>query len=197
MDVSAEQLLAAGPKEFLKGVRPRIREKRLEEILTLDCVKFQLALKSLFVNKVQMKLNRLLTLCSATNRRPFSGPAKSRRLLTRPSPHLLELLENWTQRGSGWTVHRVQTLWPDIAKYQPLRGSSYIPLPAAVKSRKAVVNMKNKDDHCLRCSLRSALFLACDHVDRPSKYPTSDDLNFKGKGIDAPTPISQIPKMEK
>ena len=110
-------------------------------------------------------------------------------------PHLLELLEKWTQRGSGWTVDRVQTLWLDIARYQPLRGSSYIPLPAAVRSKKAVVNVKNKHDHCFRWTLRSALFPACDHVDRPSKYPTNDDLNFKG--IDAPTPISQIPKVEK
>ena len=110
-------------------------------------------------------------------------------------PHLFELLEKSTQRGSGWTVDRVQTLWLDITRYQPLRGSSYIPLPAAVRSKKAVVNVKNKDDHCFRWTLRSALFPACDHVDRPSKYPTNDDLNFKG--IDAPTPISQNPKVEK
>ena len=64
-------------------------------------------------------------------------------------------------------------------------------LLAAVRSKKAVVNVKNKDDNCLRWSLRSALFPACDHVDRSSKYPTNDNLNFKG--IDAPTPISQIP----
>ena len=108
--------------------------------------------------------------------------------------HLLELLEKWTQRGSGWVVDQAQTLWLDIARYQPLRGSSYIPLPAAVRSKKAV-NVKNKDDHCLRWALRSTLFPACDHVDRSSKYPTEDGLNFKG--IDAPTPISQIPKVEK
>ena len=58
-----------------------------------------------------------------------------------------------------------------------------------------MVSVKNKDDHCLRLALRSALFLARDHVDRPSKYPTNDGLNFEG--IDAPTPISQILKVEK
>ena len=89
----------------------------------------------------------------------------------------------------------MQTLWLDIARYQPLRGSSYIPLPAAVRSKKEVINVKNKDDHCLRWAHQSTLFPACDHVDRPSKYPTNDDLNFKG--ISAPTPISQIPKVEK
>ena len=115
--------------------------------------------------------------------------------LDKAIPHLLELLEKWTQRGSGWTVDRLQTLLLDIARYQPFRGSSYIPLPAAVRSTKAVVNVKNKVDHCFRWTLRSALFLACDHVDRPLKYPTNDDLNFKEN--DAPTPISQIPKVMK
>ena len=32
-------------------------------------------------------------------------------------------------------------------------------------------------------------------MDRPSQYPTQDNLNFEG--IDAPTPISQISKVEK
>ena len=45
MDVSAEHPLAADPREFLEGVRQRIREKLTEDILALDGVKFQLALK--------------------------------------------------------------------------------------------------------------------------------------------------------
>ena len=43
-------------------------------------------------------------------------------------------------------VDRVETLWLDMARYatvlfatvEPLRGGSYIPLPAAVKNRKGV-----------------------------------------------------------
>ena len=45
MDVSAEHPLAADPREFLEGVRQRIREKLTEEVSALDGVKFQLALK--------------------------------------------------------------------------------------------------------------------------------------------------------
>ena len=63
-------------------------------------------------------------------------------------PRVLKTLEKWTQRGSAWAVVQVHTLWLDIARYQPLRGGSYIPLPAAAKNKKAVVNVKNKDDHC-------------------------------------------------
>ena len=71
-----------------------------------------------------------------------------------------------------------------------------------VRSKKAVINVKNRDDHCLRWALRVALaYLRWayppppHHPERPRWYPTEDGLNFQG--IDAPTPISQIPKVEK
>ena len=116
--------------------------------------------------------------------------------LNQAFPRIQETLEKWSQRGSGWVVDQVLTLWLDIARYQPLRVGSYIPLPAAVRHKKAVVNVKNKkDDHCLQWALRSALFPACDNVDRPSKYPTNDGLSFEG--INAPTPISQILRVER
>ena len=59
------------------------------------------------------------------------------------------------------------------------------------------MNVKNKDDHCLRWALRSYKFLVDHdkHAYRPSQYPTLDGLNFKG--INTPTPVSQIPKVEK
>ena len=101
-------------------------------------------------------------------------------------PRVLETLEKWTQRGSGWAVVQVHTLWLDIARYQPLRGGSYIPLPAAAKNKKAVVNVKNMDDHCLRWALRSALFQAAKDPQRPTKYPTADGLDFTD--IDTPHP---------
>ena len=103
--------------------------------------------------------------------------------------------QGWTLRGSGWVVDRVEVLWLDIARYQPLRGGCYIPLPAAVRLKKAVVNVKNKDNHCLRWALRSALFPVAhgQHTYRPSKYPQQDGLDFTG--IDASPQISHIPRV--
>ena len=46
------------------------------------------------------------------------------------------------------------TFWLDIARYQPLRGGSYLPLPPYIllknKGGIAVLNVKNNDDDCLR-----------------------------------------------
>ena len=81
-------------------------------------------------------------------------------------------------------------VWLDITHYQPLSGGSYFPLPTAVKDKKAIINVKNKDDKCLGWSLRAALFPPKDQVDRTSNYPTKDGLNFKG--VNTPTPLNQL-----
>ena len=183
------------PLAFLNGVRPQIRQKLTEEILDLKGVKFQLAL-NIHLRKIRPDGGEEYT--NSTFR--YKQQALLREVeivkaLDEAFPHILEILEKWTQNGSGWTVDYISTLWLDIARYQPLRGGSYIPLPAAVNNKKAVVNVKNNDDHCLRWALRSALFPVAKNPQRAAKYPTKDGLDFTG--IDTPTPISQISKVEK
>ena len=197
MNVPQGHPLGADPRAFLDDARPQIRKKLTEEVVALKGVKFQLALKvSLRKDRpdgaeeytdpvLRHKQETLLGASELTRRET----------LDKAFPHILELLEKWTQRGSGWAVDRVETVWLDIARYQPLRGGSYIPLPAAVKNKKAVVNVKNKDDHCLRWALRSALFPAAKNPQRPTKYSVQDGLDLGG--VDAPMPVSQILKVER
>lgn len=105
-----------------------------------------------------------------------------------------ERIENFIQDGSGWKLSSLKTLWLDIAQYKPLKGSSYIPLPDVLKHKKAIINVKNDNDNCLRHALRSALFPASKNSDKLSSYPKEDGLNFDG--IEMPTPVSQISKVE-
>ena len=55
--------------------------------------------------------------------------------------------------------------------------------------------MKNQDQECLRWALRSALFPAKNNLNSSYSYPKQDNLNMEG--IDFPTPISQINKIER
>ncbi|KAK3778630.1 hypothetical protein RRG08_033410 [Elysia crispata] len=194
MDVPEGQ--GADPRAFLEEVEPQIQKKLEEELKALNGgLKFQLALK---VDLVKVNPDGSEEYTDPVLRHKQEAVLQKSEITTalqQAFPRLLETLEKWTQRGSGWAVVQVHTLWLDIARYQPLRGGSYIPLPAAVKSKKAVVNVKNMDDHCLRWALRSALFQAAENPHRPTKYPTADGLDFTG--IDAPTPISQIGKVER
>ena len=127
-DISEGHPSGVDIRAFLQEVEPQIHDKLEEEILALNGIKFQLALK------VQLRKD------NPDGSEEYTDPVlrhKQETLLqasginedlSKAILHLLELLEKWTQRGSGWVVDRVQTLWLDIARYQPLRGGSYIPL---------------------------------------------------------------------
>ena len=105
-------------------------------------------------------------------------------------------IESWSERGSGWVVEKINIAYVNVARYQPLRGGTYLPLPANLAKKKAIINVKNRDNECLKWSLRAALFPPKDGKDpqRPSKYPVNDGINYEG--IDFPTPVKHIDKLE-
>ena len=104
-------------------------------------------------------------------------------------------IEGWSEKGSGWAVDEILEAFINVARYTPLRGGTYIELPRLLKNKKAIINVKNRDNMCLRWALRAHLFPANKNGDRPSSYPTNDGLNFEH--IDFPTPVSQIDRLER
>ena len=104
-------------------------------------------------------------------------------------------IEKWTNEGSGWVITKVLNVYLDIAKYTPLKGSSYFDLPDYLKNKKAIVNVKNDDNECLKWALLSCKYPVEKNAQRVTKYVAHEgELNFTG--IDFPTPLSQIPKVE-
>ena len=104
-------------------------------------------------------------------------------------------IEAWSERGSGWILDKILEAFINVARYQPMRGGSYMPLPTKLKNKKAVLNIQNRDNQCLRWAIRAALYQPRGEMRRPSSYPTEDALDFTG--IDFPTPVSQIDRLEK
>ena len=105
-------------------------------------------------------------------------------------------IESWSERGSGWVLERIMVAYVNVARYQPLRGGTYLPIPPKLAKKKAIINVKNRDNQCLKWALRAALFPPKDgnHAERPSKYPVNDGINYEG--IDFPTPLKQIENLE-
>ncbi|CAH3171261.1 unnamed protein product, partial [Porites lobata] len=61
----------------------------------------------------------------------------------------------YQQNGSGWYFKEVNQLEIHTVEFDPLKGSSYIPLPDWIMRKKAIVSIMNKDDKCfLWCILR-------------------------------------------
>ena len=105
-------------------------------------------------------------------------------------------IEAWSVERSGWVIDRIMVGYVNVARYQPLRGGAYFPLPANLAKKKAIINVQNRDNECLKWALRAALFPPQDgkHLQRTSKYPVVAGIYYKG--IDFPTPVKQIDKLE-
>ena len=65
-------------------------------------------------------------------------------------------IDQSTREGSGWIIDRVENFYINTANYEPLSGSSYIPLPKELNnSMKGLINIKNKDLKCFMwCHIR-------------------------------------------
>jgi len=105
-------------------------------------------------------------------------------------------IEHWSEKGSGWVVEKIQIAYVNVARYQPLRGGTYLPLPAKLAKKKAIIKVQNKDNEYLKWTIRAALFppKKGKNPQRQSKYPVNDGINYVG--IDFPTPVKQIEKLE-
>ena len=64
--------------------------------------------------------------------------------------------DNWINEGSGWIVELIESQYINVSIYRLLSGSSYVKLPAELKSpKKGLINMKNNDQKCfLWCHVR-------------------------------------------
>ena len=67
-------------------------------------------------------------------------------------------LENYTGEGSGWVLEQIESLFLQISRYNPIRGSSYIPTPKGLVKKMAIVNVQNEDQNCFLYSVLAYLF---------------------------------------
>jgi hypothetical protein len=98
---------------------------------------------------------------------------------------------------TGWKFKKVLNVIVSIAKYQPLTGSSYLPLDKYVENKKCCVNIKNEDDKCLMYCILYHIHKneIKDHPERVSKYATY--LNeFDWSKIKFPVSLNDIEKVE-
>ena len=92
----------------------------------------------------------------------------SNELFSKMKETVLESLANSERQGSNWRCHSVLSLDLHTAKYEPLGGSSYIPLRAFLflAAKKAIINLRNEDDECFKWAITQALNPVENHPER-------------------------------
>ena len=93
---------------------------------------------------------------------------------------MLERIDKFTQKGSGWSIEKILHLDLNIVKFQILRGScGNKKLPAYLLKKKALVNVKSNDYRCFMWSVLASIYPSDSNSDRYSRYvPFIKNFNF-------------------
>ena len=105
-------------------------------------------------------------------------------------------IEAYQEAGSAWYFKEVDKLEIHTVEYNPTKGSSYIPLPDWISNKKAIVNIKNKDEKCfLWCILRYLYPRDRDEERLTDLKKYENSLNTKG--VTFPMKLKDFSKFEK
>ena len=110
---------------------------------------------------------------------------------------ILENIATFLATESETRFHSVIKLELHTVSYKPLKGETYMPLPQELADKKAIINMKNKDNKCfLWCVLRA--------LNQSKNNSLGLDEELMGKentlnmeAIDYPVSLKDLNKFEK
>ena len=100
--------------------------------------------------------------------------------------------------GSGWVFLEVENLTLHTDIWDPIKASSYIDLPKELKNKKAIVNMKNKDNNkCFLWCILRALNPKNEHPERINEDLKNKENTLNMEGITYPVSLKDINRFEK
>ena len=110
---------------------------------------------------------------------------------------IANLINGSSGGGSGWIFYKIINLELHTTGYRPLRGNTWIPLPKELADKKAIINMKNKDNKCFMWNVLRALNPTNNHPERIDKELMEKEDNLNMKGIEYPVSLKDIDRFEK
>ena len=119
------------------------------------------------------------------------------KLLDKMTARIAEVLANFQQSGSNWVFQRVNQLEIHFANWKPISGSTFIPLPAKIKNKKAVINLKNEDNQCFKWCVVRALNPVDKNPNRITKELIEQAESLNWSGLKFPVDLKQIKIFEK
>ena len=183
-----------GPLKFLTYAKPAIinifnSNRNIKTILYLHCLMVRLAITGDLVKK------------------EFAFHSKGLKLVLEETDEselyneMVEEIEEEIQKvqdaeGSGWRFYRVIKLVLHTTRWEPLNGSSYIPLDPYLANKKALINMQNEDDKCFMWSVLRALYPKDTNPQRIDNDLKSKQNSINMKGIHYPVNLKAIDRFE-
>lgn len=99
--------------------------------------------------------------------------------------------DKYMERGSGFTLQKIDGISVSVYKYTPLGGSSYIETPVDIINKKSTINPQNNDQQCFKWSVL-ARHVTGDNKHRVGENYTKHEQKYNFTGLSFPTPLSEV-----
>ena len=181
------------PRNFFRRVRPQvvayIRRERLSKVkLMLTCILSKTQENGEYIEVEPTFLSKNKANLEGEN--PF-------KIFDEMVEEVMVNMANYQKEGSNLQFEKVIELVVPFARYEPLGGSSFMPLPAQLKNKKAIVNMKNEDEKCFKWCVTRALNQVDKNSERISKELRKAAEKLNWSGIEFPVPLQKIENFER
>ena len=180
------------PDEFLEYAKPAILDifnsnQNIKTMLYLHCLMAQINDGKIITSEFAFHSHGLKLVLEGTD---------ISELYDEMTHEIDEEIQTVEAEKSGWFFVRVISLVLHVTKWEPIYGSSYIPLVPYLANKKAIINMKNEDDKCFMWCVLRALYPKNDHPERTDKDLKSKQDNINMKGICYPVNFRAIDRFE-
>lgn len=193
--VASNEEVRNSPSLFLNNIKNQIKSLINHSLQTHTCIKvnFEFFCTFLLIKNEPCE-ETMKSFCTKNFTLHFNYDFNA--LYTNVECQLLKKVEDFEERDSGWTFLSTSHIEVNINKYQPLSGSRFINLPKSIQSKKACLNIKNKDEYCFLWCVTAALYPTTKHPERVTSYPHFRDV-LNVKGISFPVTLSDVAIFER
>ena len=186
------------PLVQLQNTRKAVANHIENILISMKGLKFAETLIVTFEKKIGREERLFKTAYFNSQPQTITNDTQIELALSLSKQQILNKIAVWISEGSGWTLQSVDNHYINIVKYEPMKGSSYIKLPAELRnSAKSLIHLKNEDNQCFRwCHIRF-LNPQDKYPQRIKKVDKQYIENLDYSGIEFPVTTKQYNKIEK
>ncbi|KAF0703175.1 Uncharacterized protein FWK35_00034711 [Aphis craccivora] len=130
-----------------------------------------------------------------TSARPIFSETGVREIVEEGIMKLMAEQDEYSSKGSGYTLQCIDGLLLGVYQYTPISASSYMPLPEFIERKKAIINPQNSDQQCLKWAIL-AKHVTGSNKQRIANY-TMHEENYNISSLAFPTKLHQVNIFEK
>ncbi|KAF0688884.1 Uncharacterized protein FWK35_00037150, partial [Aphis craccivora] len=98
--------------------------------------------------------------------------------------------DEYSSKGSGYTLQCIDGLLLGVYNYTPMSASSYIPLPDFIEKKKAIINPQNSDQQCFKWAILAKHVSGNNKNQVAENYITHEE-KYNFSGLTFPTKLHQ------